>query len=155
MIRLIDPSYFYGPLTVPDLGKQESYEKLLSSIEIYEKRFLNLFLGDDVKARLLNELIKPNPNSRWLEVLDMLIDTENKTSVIAKYIYRFHMENVVERGLPRMTPHVSKAWNEVADWVLDTRDWFIDFYLVNRFKDYFFIAWYYEGYQDEFKHITA
>lgn len=166
-MQLIDLSYFYGKLWIPPNDHPNGFEFFKSTREQYERRFLDMLLGENLKARLLNELIKPAPHEKFLEMKNLLVNEDEKSSPIANYIYWFYINRLLEKyskyggiqdlytaeELREIKVNAANAWNEMANWVIDTRDWFIDFCLKNKYDSYFFIMYAYESYKEEFDPI--
>lgn len=168
-MQLIDLSYFHSNLWIPNNDHPDSYELFKSTRTWYEKRFLNMLLGEDLKARLLNELIKPNPHEKFVEMKNLLVNEQEKTSPIANYVYWFYINRLLrecsenggildlysKKELLNIKVNAASVWNQMADWVIDTRDWFIDFSLKNKYDGYFFIMYCYESYKDVFDTIET
>ncbi|RYE36302.1 MAG: hypothetical protein EOP48_29710, partial [Sphingobacteriales bacterium] len=96
-MQLIDFSYFYGKLWMPNINHPAGYEFFKSTRQRYESRFLDLLLGESLKVRLLNELTKPAPQQKFIEMKNLLVNENEKTSPIANYVYWFYINRLLEK----------------------------------------------------------
>jgi len=156
-MNLIDATYFIGEINVPNTDTPAVQENINFFIKKYEAKFLKTLLGVSVYASFIAEMAKPVDEQAqiWKDLKSKLVDEENKQSPIANYVYKFFQYNgfTVTTGTgetkPKnenstrasIVPKVVRAWNEMSDWVIETRGWFVDFYTENDFNGYYLSSW--------------
>lgn len=163
-MQLIDQSFFILDIDVPNTDNQGISEKLDGFIKKYEKRFLELLLGASVYVDFMAGLeLDPIPE-KWQDLKNKLVDSDLKQSPIANYIYKFFMysNSFPAVGLGVSIPKAENsiiispidkvvyAWNEMAEFVIDSREWFNKFYADNSLTGYYYIAYYHCRYKNEF-----
>lgn len=93
-MALIDFTYFQGELIVPNLvGTLGTHIATQSNLQWfinkYEVDYLNKLLGKDMAATFLTAL-DDNPDQKWIDLKDQIIDSVNKYSPITNYVYYFY-----------------------------------------------------------------
>ena len=88
MATLIDKTFFVAELAIPvNLVGNESV--LNSMIQKYETKFMKALFGTEIYDKVLN-----NGNDEpWKTLKGLLVDTENKRSCIANYVYFKYLNN--------------------------------------------------------------
>ncbi|RZK45849.1 MAG: hypothetical protein EOO97_00405 [Pedobacter sp.] len=167
-MQLIDGTYFIGELNIPNLDKEHVRQSLEVFMTKYQKRFLTLLLGEDVYKAFKAGLEESQVSEEWVKLRDKLVDEDTKQSPIANYVYWFFMYNnatqTTDNGeviasaenstvISPVTKMV-RAWNEMCDFVHNTRQWFHDFYAEYDLNHdwYFFNLYCYNSYKQEFAH---
>ena len=144
---LINEEYFKGEIIIPNLNSVgngisnqiagSNLELLKSFIAKYEKRFLVSLLGKDCADEFCGEIEKEELSGKWLDLKNRLVDEALKLSPIANYVYYWYRRNDVSitTGVGEMETDsdnsvrvppalkMCKAWNEMVEWVIDTRAW--------------------------------
>lgn len=165
----IDQSYFTGRFWIPPNEHPKANDDFIEAIWRGEDRFFVDLLGYNVTARLKNGLSRPEPMQKWIDLKNMLVDESQKTSIITNFIYRRYINLMITTGhelggikglyseseMREIEKNAVIIWNELSAWVLDTRDWFVDFYLSNKFKNYFFMSSSYNSYHSSFDPIES
>lgn len=168
---LIDATYFYGEINVPNIDTPGAVlENLEDLIKKYEAKFLKTLLGKSVYELFIAEMAKPDDEQEqiWKDLKSILVDEEIKLSPIANYVYRFYQYNqfTVSTGSGEkqaknenstrasVVPKVVRAWNEMSDWMMDNRGWFIEFYSDNEFEGYYFSVLFHSSWEHEFSKIN-
>jgi len=170
-MQLIDVSYFIGEINIANTDQQPVSERLEYFIRQYEKRFLSALLGSVVAAQFKVELAKPAGQipQIWIDLKNILVNEEDRTSPIANYVYKFYQFNsqtssvglgeakpkAENATMESVVPKVIWAWNLMVDWLIDNREWFIDFYLTNDLTGYYYTNYCYDSYRDEFKPMNS
>ena len=144
---LINEKYFKGELVIPNLKSggngissqiaSSNLELLLSFIDKYERRFLVFLLGRDCADEFYKEIESGELSGKWLDLKNKLVDETLKLSPIANYVYYWYrrdnvsittgvgeMETDSDNSV-RVSPALKmcRAWNEMVEWVIDTREW--------------------------------
>lgn len=149
---LIDSSYFINEIFIAgqanSVDVESSRSKLSGFIAKYEPRFLDEFLGHDLKIAFLDGLqIQPIPE-KWQNLKNILVNEETKESPIANYVYFFYKRNEVTtttgvgefNQLSENAERASSidkqvmAWNEMLDLSFKIYD-----FLKNNQSDYPYI----------------
>lgn len=166
----IDATYFIGEINIPNVDQPSVLENLNLFIKKYEKRFLILLLGDTVYDDFINGLSEDPIPVKWSELRDRLINSEDKESPIANYVYYWYMrdQSTTSTGIGETKPNAENAsivrssdkqvrgWNEMSDWICINRAWFNDFYSLNGFiGGYYNIHWKYLKHYDPFAKINT
>ena len=144
---LINEEYFKGEIVIPNLNSvgngissqiaSSNLELLLSFIDKYEKRFLVSLLGRCCADEFYKEIEKWELSGKWLDLKNKLVDETLKISPIANYVYYWYRRNDVSitTGIGEMETDsdnsvrvssalkMCRAWNEMVEWVIDTRVW--------------------------------
>ncbi len=144
---LINEEYFKGEIVIPNLNSvgngissqiaSSNLELLLSFIDKYEKRFLVSLLGRCCADEFYKEIEKGELSGKWLDLKNKLVDETLKISPIANYVYYWYRRNDVSitTGIGEMETDsdnsvrvssalkMCRAWNEMVEWVIDTRVW--------------------------------
>lgn len=144
---LINEEYFKGEIVIPNLNSvgngissqiaSSNLELLLSFIDKYEKRFLVSLLGRCCADEFYKEIEKGELSGKWLDLKNKLVDEPLKISPIANYVYYWYRRNDVSitTGIGEMETDsdnsvrvssalkMCRAWNEMVEWVIDTRVW--------------------------------
>ena len=144
---LINEEYFKGEIVIPNLNSvgngissqiaSSNLELLLSFIDKYEKRFLVSLLGSCCADEFYKEIEKGELSGKWLDLKNKLVDETLKISPIANYVYYWYRRNDVSitTGIGEMETDsdnsvrvssalkMCRAWNEMVEWVIDTRVW--------------------------------
>ena len=144
---LINEEYFKGEIVIPNLNSvgngissqiaSSNLELLLSFIDKYEKRFLVSLLGRCCADEFYKEIEKGELSGKWLDLKNKLVDETLKISPIANYVYYWYRRNDVSitTGIGGMETDsdnsvrvssalkMCRAWNEMVEWVIDTRVW--------------------------------
>jgi len=111
----IDSTYFVGEILIPNLtgsgvivtGNVAEVNRFIAK---YEPEYLRYVLGDDL-YEAFNTAISVNDDlgedeepavieARWLTLQSKLIDSTNKLSPIADYVYHFHALNGISSTTP-------------------------------------------------------
>lgn len=92
MNNLIDYTYFKGELNIPNLSVTGGVGTALQSelneyIAEYQQQYLRRLLGDDLYEAFETGLASVTPAARWVTLRSQLIDSTNKRSPIAQYVY--------------------------------------------------------------------
>ena len=127
---LIDTTYFFGELHIPNLNKVDVAEQLTAFIEKYEEEFLTNLLGYEMYQDEDGDLFYGTEYDHIGRVIMWkgLIDEEKKLSVIANYVYYWWMRNNASQttgvgetitkaeNSVRTSPSakMTRAWNEMA-----------------------------------------
>ena len=144
---LINEEYFKGEIVIPNLNSvgngissqiaSSNLELRLSFIDQYEKRFLVSLLGRCCADEFYKEIEKGELSGKWLDLKNKLVDETLKISPIANYVYYWYRRNDVSitTGIGEMETDsdnsvrvssalkMCRAWNEMVEWVIDTRVW--------------------------------
>ena len=144
---LINEEYFKGEIVIPNLNSvgngissqiaSSNLVLLLSFIDKYEKRFLVSLLGRCCADEFYKEIEKGELSGKWLDLKNKLVDETLKISPIANYVYYWYRRNDVSitTGIGEMETDsdnsvrvssalkMCRAWNEMVEWVIDTRVW--------------------------------
>ena len=144
---LINEEYFKGEIVIPNLNSvgngissqiaSSNLELLLSFIDKYEKRFLVSLLGRCCADEFYKEIEKGELSGKWLDLKNKLVDETLKILPIANYVYYWYRRNDVSitTGIGEMETDsdnsvrvssalkMCRAWNEMVEWVIDTRVW--------------------------------
>jgi hypothetical protein len=90
---LIDSTYFIGEILLPNLTgsvpeNQANVNEVTRFIAKYEPEYLEAVLGDELYEAFLAGLEEPDPiQQKWKDLQKKLVDTFNKVSPVADYIY--------------------------------------------------------------------
>lgn len=166
----IHPTDFIGEINIPNTDAPGVADNLNYFIKKFENRFLKLYLGHFVYEDLLIQVELPEYDRS--EAFKKLIKKlEDNKEIIADYVYKFYMYN--EMGLTAGTgvvkpqsensepaspkSKVIKAWNEMSEWVHDPCNvaWFREWYRDNDYKGYYFDAYYYHTFREEFSFVNS
>lgn len=105
MRNLIDSTYFKGLLSLPDLNvstnndgfssklKSEILDDIDDYITRYEKEYLVSVLGIDIYTEFITNYFVPIPIQKWTDLVAKLVDSDNKISPIANYVYFSYLNN--------------------------------------------------------------
>lgn len=160
-MSLIDKTYFIGGYALPNLNSvggvaTAATESLNWHIEKYDPEYLRLVLGETLYMAFISGLaITPTIPAQWVALRNVLVDSTNKLSYIAGYVYFFHertrfsfntsqgqakakaqnADNVIN------TFPMRQAYNDSMDYGLTVREWIVtniaDYpeYTVSELKD--------------------
>lgn len=97
MILNVNSDYFFGSLIIPNLQqpndgmsgllgklKQTDLNKLIAK---YEVIFLQKILGFTLYNEFLEGISQPIPLQKWVDLKDLLVNLETKTSPLANYVW--------------------------------------------------------------------
>jgi hypothetical protein len=140
----IDETYFQKGLTyIPNtIGTGAFQEAVINNVKNYIARFEPVFLkdllGDDLyDAYIAGISVLPTPAARWTALRSQLLDSTNKISPIANFVYYHFQKNqqtqTTQSGdkktnSPGMensinSDKVCAAWNEMVKKCADIYDW--------------------------------
>lgn len=136
-MSLIDATFFIGELNIAQTDQIAVMENLDVFIAKYEKKFLNLLLGETLYAEFVAGLEVDPIAQKWTDLKNKLVNDGDKTSPIANYIYYHYSENnatkttgvsevvAVAENASYTTPihKMMRAWNEMVLEVIDIEDW--------------------------------
>lgn len=141
---IIDYTYFFGKLRLPQTGNTEGREEIEQLIEIYETEYLQKVLGYDLWLAF-TEGIEGSPGGyeqRWIDLLEGIVfdfkgvdtlwngfDPTSKKSPIANYVYYKYLEDTASDvtlagtstgavdNNTRTSPmqKMVNAWNDMVD----------------------------------------
>jgi hypothetical protein len=94
----IDYTYFQkGPIAIPNLGtdgvKLANKNDLDTYITIYEEEYLRRLLGDDLYVAYIAGIAVVTPAARWTALRSQLLDSSNKISPIASYVWFMYKQD--------------------------------------------------------------
>jgi len=89
---LIDKTYFINQIEIPNLiGTGATFEakqkEINGYIKIHEPSVCRKVFGKDLYDALIAGLAETTPEARWTTLKSYLVDTTNKISPIANYVY--------------------------------------------------------------------
>lgn len=145
-MSLIDETYFaYEPCYLGTFEGSNGYgqveePKLLAvkrSILRFEPKYLQLLMGEE----LYSEYVSSISNAKWLPLKQKLLDTTNKISPIANYVYFYHRkEHKFESGdtvdyqtkkdnMVAVQPETKmiNAWNDMVELNIVVCKWIWDY----------------------------
>lgn len=139
-MSLIDATFFIGELNIAQTDQIAVMENLDVFIAKYEKKFLNLLLGETLYAEFVAGLEVDPIAQKWTDLKNKLVNDGDKTSPIANYIYYHYSENnatkttgvsevvAVAENASYTTPihKMMRAWNEMVLEVIDIKDWLME-----------------------------
>lgn len=146
-LNLIDSTYFHGSLVIPNSGLSgfagsAISERLNGFISVYEKHLLTALLGETLYFDLMEGLDADEPDDRWIDLKEQLVDEEARTSPIAAWVYYNFQRTMatISTGVGEMIPGVENgshgdmnmklaaAWNECRDGVVKVIGFLVDNY---------------------------
>ena len=96
-MSFIDPSYFQGELIVPNKNDTVLgvYSNLSYFIGKYESIYLKKLLGTTLYNNLIAGLAATTPVQQWIDLKNQIVDSTNKVSGIANFVWIKYTENQV------------------------------------------------------------
>ena len=129
-MSFIDPSYFQGELIVPN--KADTVTGIAGNLSYfigkYESIYLKKLLGTTLYTNLIAGLGATTPDQKWVDLKNQIVDSTNKVSGIANFIWIKYTENQVgmftgsghQLGIAENSQPLSiidkrvRAWNEMV-----------------------------------------
>lgn len=95
---LVTTDYFVGELLIPNLSGNGAViearkAEVTRFISIHEPKYLEKLLGTAIYALFKTGIASTNPEERWTDLKNKLINEELKTSPIAEYVYYHYMRH--------------------------------------------------------------
>lgn len=159
-MSLIDYTFFHkgSKLELPDTTdystsvisqtvNRESKIDISRIILEREREFLNLVLGKDITNDFYLGLKETPVLEKWINLKNKLVDSENKISPIANYVYFFAIKKITRKtntsGISSTKQEIStqtnpiieqcEAWNEIDEMLRE-----VYLFLVDNYDDYEF-----------------
>jgi len=144
---LIDTTYMVGRLVIKDITSPgnvgEAEKKLVNNfIKDYEPICMYSLVGKELYDALILGLAETTPETRWTTLRDKLVDSVNKKSPIANFVFFKYEEETQSvktgtgykktelAGMVEVTDNAKKnaVWNDFANQVNIFMYWFKDNY---------------------------
>lgn len=124
-MSLIDHTFFHSELVIPNIAISDSTtgqgfiinsvtnKTVQEFINKYEAEFLRKLLGKELRNAFLKGLKTQPADKLWETLRELLIDTENRISPIANYVYYWYKrdETTFSTGIGDVKPTQSDAIN--------------------------------------------